>query len=325
LTDKSLDFIEDKNLQSVLEDRLTELDRVFGVNANLSTMILSISSIEGIFRWLLEKFKKEVLVDATYPLDGKGKKKKISKLMLEEIYNLLVRKGILIQISNFDRFYELFRQYRNFIHPQSQSKQLWPVGLGQAQIALGLLNSTIDQLSKYIFIGKETLQKISGRPRYDKSRILHLDLSATRTNSFVILKRGIDTSLKIDYEVEMGDKAVLNFVFNYMDESNFNMLRLDNRDNPRTPNALLYSRQKDIWHILGEASQRQPPQGPVIVQIKIDIANQRFSFKVNGIDQAYAYADAQGPINLFGLFKKGLQIGWFNEVEPVKIMNLQIQ
>ena len=55
LTEKSLDFIDDKALQAVLETRLDEIERVFGVNGNLSTIILSISSVEGIFKHQTEK------------------------------------------------------------------------------------------------------------------------------------------------------------------------------------------------------------------------------------------------------------------------------
>lgn len=74
LTEESLDFIDDKALQAVLETRLDELERVFGVNGNLSTIILAISSIEGIFKHITEIFKKDILASHKYPLNKKGKK-----------------------------------------------------------------------------------------------------------------------------------------------------------------------------------------------------------------------------------------------------------
>ena len=69
---KSLDFIDDKDLQIVLEERLGELERVFKVNANLSTIILSISCIEGIFKHIVTIFKP--LIAPYFPLkkDGTG-------------------------------------------------------------------------------------------------------------------------------------------------------------------------------------------------------------------------------------------------------------
>ena len=318
-----MDFIDDKALQAVLETRLDELERVFGVNGNLSTIILSISCVEGIFRHVTEIFKKDIRDSRNYPLNQKGKKKRISDLKIEEMYRLLIEQGILLQIQGFDHFYDLFRNYRNFIHPQAQRKQPWPVGLGQAQIAIGLLNSTIDQLSSYIFIGHEILEKISGQPRYDLSRIHHLDVSNTRTHSFVTLKRKINTYLNVRCELELGKNAIFNFVFNFVDESNFNMLRLDNRDNPRTPNALLSSKQKHHWYIVAEADQKQPPQGLIHLEVKIDTSKNLFLFNVDGV--GYSFANAQGPVDLFSQFKRGLQVGWFNENNLVKIINLQIQ
>jgi hypothetical protein len=323
LTEKPLDFIDDKALQSVLETRLDELERVFGVNGNLSTIILAISSIEGIFKHFTEIFKKDILASLRYPLLPNGKKKPISKLTIEEMYVLLIEQGILMKIQHFDHFYELFRNYRNFIHPQTQRKQPWPVGLGQAQMAIGLLNSTIDQLSKYIFVGHEMLEVISGRPRYDLSRIHHLDVANTRTHSFVILKRKIDTHLDVRCELELGMNAIFNFVFNFVDESNFSMLRLDNRDSPRTPNALLSSKQKHHWFIVAEADKKQPPQGLINLEVNIDTSKKLFLFNVAGV--SYSFTNTQGPVDLFSQFKKGLQVGWFNEVEPVKLINLEIE
>jgi hypothetical protein len=323
LMENSLDFIDDKALQSVLEARLDELERVFGVNGNLSTIILAISCIEGIFRHLAEIFKKDIRAAQNYPLNQKGKKKRISDLTIEEMYTLLIGHGILLQIQHFDYFYDIFRNYRNFIHPQAQRKQPWPVGLGQAQMAIGLLNSTIDQLSKYIFIGHEILEKISGRPRYDLSKVHHLDVSNTRTHSFVTLKRKIHDHLDVGCELELGKSAIFNFVFNFVEEGDFSMVRLDNRNNPSTPNALLSSKQRHHWYIVAEADRKQPPEGLFNLEVKIDTSKKLFLFNVNGA--AYSFANAQGAVDLFSQFRKGLRVGWFNEIDPVKIMNLKIQ
>lgn len=217
ITVKSLDFIDDNDLQVVIKERLEELERVFSVNANLSTIILSISSIEGIFKHLAAIFRNLILVSPKYPRKKDGKKKEFSKLTIEEIYKLLLERDILQKIENFEHIYALFRSYRNFIHPQKQQKESWPVGLGQAQMALGLLNATIDQISKYIFIGPQIGERISGSPRFDLFRVLHLDLANTRTHSFMVLKRKIDSKLDLKFDLELGQDAVFNFVFNFVD------------------------------------------------------------------------------------------------------------
>ncbi|MBL7204352.1 MAG: hypothetical protein ISS63_08465 [Desulfobacteraceae bacterium] len=156
---KVLDFIDDKDLQLVIEQRLDELDRAFSVNANLSTIILSISCIEGIFGHIAYIFKAKMLTSPDFPKKRDGTKKAFHRLTIEEIYRLLLERDILQRIPNFDQIYTLFRNYRNFIHPQKQKKESWPVGLGQAQMAIGLLNATIDQISKYIFIGLRSFKR----------------------------------------------------------------------------------------------------------------------------------------------------------------------
>lgn len=320
-TIKNLDFIDDKNLQLILKERLDELDKVFSSNANLSSIILSISSIEGIFTHFANIFKIQIKGSPKYPKRKDGRKKDFDKLTIEEIYKLLLEQDILKEIKNFDSIYELFRNYRNFIHPQKQLKESWPVGLGQSQIAIGLLNATIDQTSKCVFLGTEIFERISGRPRYDPSKVLHLDLANVRTHSFMVLKRKIDKTLKIRFKIDLGENGVFNFVFNYFDEGNFKMLRLDNRNSEGTPNALLYCKQPFYWEIEAEASDKQPPEGELSIEIFINYSTKIFSFKING--KAYRFFKRSNEIKLFNELKPSIRIGWFNEVSPVKLWNIK--
>lgn len=323
ITLKSLNFIDDKDLQVVLEKRLDELERAFAVNANLSTIILSISCIEGIFKHIADIFRELIKTSPDYPLKTKGEKKDFHRLTIEEIYKLLLERNIMQRIENFDQIYSLFRNYRNFIHPQKQKKESWPVGLGQAQMAIGLLNATIEQLSNSIFIGAEILETISGHPRLDLSKVLHLDLANTRTHSFSVLKRNIDSKLEIEFEIDLDAGGLFNFVFNYLDDSSFKMLRLDSRESTRTPNALLYSKQRYHWNVVGEAEEKQPPQGVFGVSIYIDFNEQKFIFSVNGKPHKF-FKTNNKEINLFSELKKGLRVGWFNEVRPVKMYKIKI-
>ncbi len=307
---KTLDFIDDKDLQVVIENRLDELEKVFLVNAHLSTIILSISCIEGIFKHVADIFRKEIQASSKYPkiTEGKkkGNKKRFGDLTIEEIYRLLLERDILQHIDNFDNIYALFRDYRNFIHPKKQKDKSWPVALGQSQMALGLLNATIDQISKYIFIGSEILLKITGRPRYDLSKVLHLDTAERkRTNSFLIMKRKIDFLIDISFNVELAENSLFNFVFNYNDESNFKMLRLDNRDLKRTPNSLLYTKQKDDWYIVGEAEEKQPPYGTITLNIRIDVSKSKFEYIVNGKIYKYYYRSNGRKSIYLKNFRKG--------------------
>lgn len=323
ITLKTLNFIDDKDLQVVLEKRLDELERAFAVNANLSTIILSISCIEGIFKHIADIFRAFIKDSPDYPLKSNGGKKDFHRLTIEEIYKLLLERNILQKIENFDHIYSLFRNYRNFIHPQKQKNESWPVGLGQAQMAIGLLNATIEQLSNSIFIGAEILETISGHPRLDLLKVLHLDIGNTRTHSFSVLKRNIDSRLELEFEIDLDAGGILNFAFNYLDDSNFKMLRLDSRENIQTPNALLYCKQRYHWNVVAQAEEKQPPQGVFGVSIYIDFDEQKFEFSVNKKPYKFFKITNQ-EINLFTELKKGLRVGWFNEVRPVKMYNIKI-
>jgi len=321
---RHLDFIDDKELKVVIEDRLGELERVFSVNGHLSTIILSISCIEGIFKHLASIFASLIMGSRKYPMKKGGKKKKFNELTIEEIYNLLLENDVLQEIENFDQIYALFRSYRNFIHPQKQKKESWPVGLGQAQMALGLLNATIDQISKYIFIGSEIFERISGSPRFDLSRILHLDVANIRTNSFIVLRRKIDKAFNVEFDLELGQEGILNFVFDFVEEGNFKMLRLDNRGF-RTPNCVLHCTQRYVWRQILFATPELPPAKPTIpVKISADFAKRVFSLCVDGV--GYKFKDIKGKdVDLFKEIKLNFRIGFFNEIGPVKLSNISFK
>jgi hypothetical protein len=320
---KNFDFINDKKLQLVLKDRLDELDRVFVTNANLSTIMLSISCIEGIFRHLANLFKAQIQNSSLYPL-SKGKPRDIDKLTIEVIYKLLTEQDILKEIENFVNIYKLFRKYRNFIHPEAQVREDWPVGIGQAQMALGLLNATMDQISKYLFIGTKIFEIISGRPRYDLSNTLHLDMADryVRTNSFMVLKHAHTPIMKSKFNLELGENSVFNFVFNFSDIGAFKMLRLDKRKGPGERNALLYCKQPYLWDFEADAEDKNPPSGEIEVETEVNTDTKKFIFLVNG--KAYKFNKGGREINLYDEFDPNLKIGWFNEKEAIKLKNLEI-
>ena len=60
ITVKEISFINDMDFRNIILDRLDELERVFLVNANYSTIFLAISTIEGIFKHLSAIYKAEI-------------------------------------------------------------------------------------------------------------------------------------------------------------------------------------------------------------------------------------------------------------------------
>jgi len=321
ITTKEITFINDIDFRNILYDRLNEIDRVFTVNANYSTIFLSISTIEGIFKHVAEIFKEDIINSTNYLTTRKGKP--FDKIPINELYTLLRDIEILPEIEGLEKIYKLFKDYRNFIHPQEQKKKAWAIDLGQAQMSLGLLNSTLSFLSKNIFIGKDTYQKVAGSPDYDKDNVLHLKLDRTRLHSFLTTKSTVAESFSLSFDLELPAQSIFNFVFNFKDDGNFKMLRLDNRRNPKTPNCLLYCTQRYVWDTIMNFKDREPPSKTIFpVNIEIGKSKKLFRFIVDG--KEYQLVDNQGKTSdLFAEFKPGLKVGFFNENRTVKLHNIE--
>ena len=322
ITRKDLNFINDIDLRDTLLERLSELDRVFLVNGNYSTVFLAISSVEGIFKHIATIFKSEIKLSSKYPTDNGGSPKKFDWLTIDELYSLLTDLNILPSITRFEHVYNLFRDYRNFIHPQAHTKKGWHIGLGQAQMALGLLNATIDDLAQYLFVDKKVFLKIAGTPDYDSNKVLHLRTHSSPLHSFVVLNSKVLDTLSLSFDLELPQRSIFNFVFNFKDDGDFKMLRLDNRD--RWPNCVLHCTQKYSWKEMLFANPVSPPStGPMPVVIKIDLPNRVFTLDVNG--DSYSFKDRQGKSrDLFTEIYPDLKIGFFNEEGTVKISNIRL-
>lgn len=324
VTNKQLDFIDNIDLRKTLLERLGELDRIFLVNATYSTVFVAIGAIEGILKHIATIYKNEIKKSTSYPKNSKGNLKQFTDLTLDEVYEELKNVGILPDIQEYKHLYFLFRNYRNCIHPQAQVQKGWDIQLGQAQMALGLLNATIQHLDRNIFIGKQIFEKLAGAPYYDSSKMLHLKLDTTPHHSFLVLKKPISKRLHITFDLELSRDSLLNIVFNYIDDGDFKMVRLDNRLFTNYPNSVLKSTQKYVWHIILSVDPEKPPareQYPV--SIEIDIPNKVFELIVDG--KNYIFKDSNGnPIKLIDQVTPSTRVGFFNEEGPVKLSNIAI-
>ena len=324
VTNKQIDFINDVDLRKTLLERLNELDRIFLVNATYSTVFVAIGAIEGIFRHIASIYRNEIKGSVSYPKNSRGKAKRFDKLTLDEVYEELKNLDILPDIPQYKHMYHLFRNYRNCVHPQAQVLKRWDIQLGQAQMALGLLNATIQNLDRNIFIEKHIFEKLAGTPYYDSSNTLHLRLDTTPHHSFLILKKPIPQKLLITFDLELSRNSLLNFVFNYVNEGDFKMARLDNRPIAHCPNAVLKSTQKYVWHEILYANPRKLPEKEQFpVRIEINFLNSVFDISVDGIP--CTFEDFGGNVQqLFGQVTPSTRIGFFNEEGPAKLSNIAI-
>ena len=322
ITKQDLNFVNDIDFKEMLLERLDELDKVSSINANYSTIFLSIGTLEGIFRFVADKFRNKFIPGKFFRLNGTAKT--FEELTIDDLYEFLSDLKVIPKINNFEHVFKLFRDYRNFIHPQAQRKKDWPIDLGQGQMALGLLNASIGYLDQQIFVGQEIFKILSGNPSHESERVLRLELSDSRLHSFLLWDRPVDNKLILTFELELPPRSVFNFVFNFANEGSFKMLRLDTREEPGSKNCLLRCDQKYFWREIFYADQEHPPQKHLLpIKIEIDFPNRFFSFFVDGI--SYVFKDSQGiQKNLFEEIKPNLKIGFFNEVRPLKISNIVI-
>jgi hypothetical protein len=328
VTAKQLDFIDDANLRLALHQRLNELDRVFLVNAHYSTVFMAIGTIEGIFKHIAARYKPEIMASTSYPEDSKGKRKKFEKLTIDDLYVQLRDLDIMPAMDEYPALFKRFREYRNCMHPQAQAKEGWEINIGQAQMALGLLNATVRDLDRNVFVGKYVLEKIAGSPHYDSKSVLHLrvDDFDSRHHSFILLKEPITRAFSVRFDLDLSPESLLNFVFDYADDGDFRMLRLDRRPHPGCINGVLRSTQKFRWNWVLRATPQKLPPGQELfhVEIVIDFDSKAFDLVVDGV--AYEFQDLTGkPTDLFSQVHKDKRVGFFNEVEAVKLSNIVIE
>jgi len=240
------------------------------------------------------------------------------------MYSRFKELDLLPDIKDFEQVYQLFRNYRNFIHPQRQSLKDWPSDLGQAQMAIGLLNATVDYLSRFIFIKQLLFEKVSGSADFSDNDVLSLPRSTTRQHSFVVLRSPITERLILNFDLELPEGSILNFVFNFKNEGDFRMIRLDQRFKEKCRNCLLYCPQKYGWYERFRANVPNAPlKSPLPVEIEIDKTMSKFDFRVD--KTSYSFLDNNNAtIDLFKEFTPNLLIGFFNEELLVKITNISI-
>ena len=263
----------------------------------------------------------------TYPTDPKGKRKAFKDLTIDELYVLLTHLDIMPALDEYPTLFKRFREYRNCMHPQAQTKKGWTIDIGQAQMALGLLNATIRDLDRNVLVGKHIFEKVAGTPHYDSKSVLHLRVAEddSRHHSFLVLKTPIARAFSVKFDLDLSVGALLNFVFDFTDDGDFRMLRLDHRQHPRCINAVLRSPQKYRWNfVLRATPERLPPEERTFqVEIVIDFGSKKFDLVVDGAP--YTFQDLHGrPADLFSQIRPGKRVGFFNEEDTVKLSNIVI-
>jgi hypothetical protein len=244
------------------------------------------------------------------------------RLRTEDIYNCLQEIGI-IRLVGLAGVYEFLREHRNCIHPMKQHKSQIHVDQGKADIANGVLRSTLDYVAKYRFFdGHTRFIAVTGLPCLSEDGTLTLPPFVTdppHTNSFVILESPVIRKCIFRAEVDVPRGGIVNFVFNFSDGESYMFVRLDSRPNPDSglgkydtggPNLTMLARD-DPAHF--EAYSHAVP-----VDLQIDVDQKFFTFSADNKRHSYLF-DREATENIYDRFKPGTKIGMFSELHPVTI------
>ena len=315
-TKKTLNFISDIELRKILERRLNELDKITMVGASYSILFLSMSTLEGILKHLEKLFRQRI--------KALGKAKYSDKSAINILYTKLINLSIIPKVEHFEQISEFGGKYRDFIHPHLEKTKNKVVDLGEAQIALGLLNATVGLLSDKLFIGDYTFHTIEGNPDY-YSKILRLQLHQRPLHSCLVYDKPVSQTASLSFDLQLPPGAIFNFIFNFRSSGDFKMIRLDTRDKHSDQvNSILYCPQRYFWDQVLWAEDPHPPKKISFpVTIKIDFGKKLFEFVVDG--NPYKFKDKKGTDrNLVDEIEPGLKIGFFNEGRPVNLSNIKL-
>jgi len=310
MTLKSLAFISDSKLRRILADILSEIDNITLIGAARSTLYLSMSTLEGILTHLIKINQSNA--KQYFPNDKKGKRKTLSELSFEDKI-LVANKLRFIE----DPYYEIFKKmkkFRNYMHPYAELVADDQIDLGASQVSLGILNHTLNILGGLRFIQHNVWKVISGEPTYELSTdVIEFKRGNTRTDSFIVTEDFIGNEINVTFNLTLSGGGLLNFVYNYAQDSTFNMLRFDARN--ENDNGFLYCKHYAEWDYLEKFKYKLNINTPN--KIEVHCLADKFNIKIN--DDEIKFAD-----NKYAKFDKSKKIGLFNELNSLMVNRLRI-
>ena len=313
-TSKDLYFLSDPELAQIISTILSEIDSLAIINAHRSMVYLSMSTLEGILSNVLKlNINKIKSPPFSYPREKSGALKEFDKLVLAEKIELAKDLGV-IAAEFYDTF-KKFKEFRNYMHPLAELKDKHPLDIGLGQIALGLMNHTISTLQKIRFIEEQIWKVISGIPVYNSSQrqIEFKLLRPLRTHSFLVTEDYSGHNIEVNFDLHIGEDAILNFVFNYENEERFHMLRFETRKSEFC--GVLHCEHKYAWHLIEEYNSKWDIKTSEPNKVSIRVDSSKLKLYLNGKEEL---SGKSIPCDN----KK--YVGFFNEVNNVYISNLLI-
>lgn len=311
MTLKSLAFISDSKLRRILVDILSEIDNVSLIGAARSTLYLSMSTLEGILTHLIIINKSNA--EQYFPPKGRGGgQKKLHDLSFDDKI-LVANKLKFIK----DEYYEIFKEmkkFRNFMHPIVELKANDQIDLGASQVSLGILNHTLNTLGGLRFIRNNVWKVISGEPTYElSSDVIEFKRGNTRTDSFIVTENFVGKEINVEFDLTLSGSGLLNFVYNYEQDSTFDMLRFDARN--ENDNGFLHCKHYAEWEYLEKFNY--PLNKNIPNKISIRCSADKFNIAIN--NQKIELV----KVNQCTKFDKNKRIGFFNELASLTVNKLR--
>lgn len=308
MTLKSLAFISDSKLRQILTDILSEIDNIALIGAARSTLYLSMPTLKGILTHLI---KNQLDTKQYFPKNKKDQQKEPDELSFDEMISI-ANKLKFIE----DEYYETLQKmknFRNYMHPDRELRTEDQIDLGASQVSLGILNHILNTLGGLRFIRGNVWYVISGEPIYESSSdVIDFKRGTTRTDSFIVTKDFIGKDINVEFNLILSSNGLLNFVYNYGDDSTFNMLRFDARN--ENDNGFLMCKHYAEWEYLERFKYTLNINTPN--KIEVYCSANEFIIKING--------DKIDLTNEYTKFDKDKKIGFFNELNSLTIDKLKI-
>lgn len=135
-----------KAITDIIKLRLEEIEKCLSVDAPLSVIFLSGSTLEGVLLGVALKNPKEFNQSTSSPKDKEGKVKQFQEWTLSNFIDISYEVGLLAE--DVKKYSSSLREFRNYIHPYQQMSSKFNPDKHTAKISWQVLKAALFQLSK---------------------------------------------------------------------------------------------------------------------------------------------------------------------------------
>ncbi|AMP01541.1 hypothetical protein CAter282_3756 [Collimonas arenae] len=135
----------DGQLQSVIEQRLHEIQRSLKAETSLATIFLCGSTLEGLLLDAATKHPEQFNAAKSAPKDREGKVRQLHDWTLESLINAAHEVGFLS--LDVKKYGHTLKDFRNYIHPRQQAVQGFRPDQHTAKISWQVLQASVADLS----------------------------------------------------------------------------------------------------------------------------------------------------------------------------------